>query len=335
MNMLLIKLMKRLNEAGEGGSDAGGADTAVEVLDADDDYMQKSAEERARLRGDDARGAVNPEALAAVLAKEDASQLPSDGRPTDAEDADASANSGTGIPRARFNEVNDRRKALETEVEQLRAQLASAQPAAGSAPARPPQQAPQAAPEPYDIEAAEELYLQLVLDGDTKAATKLRMEINGVLHDAAYSRFAHETAAQQQTAAASKTVDALLQSYPWLEGPEGVEAMDLIEASVIMKVSRGTSQAQALKEAVNAIAPRFAPGAHPIGGVRPDTRHVDIRAQRANERGALDSQLQPAQLQAGLGNRATAPQIDGVKLTDEEYEALPEAERKNLRGDAI
>lgn len=60
-----------------------------------------------------------------------------------------------------------------------------------------------------------------------------------------------------------------------------------------------------------------------------------MRVQRANERGALDSQLQPAQLQAGLGNRATAPQIDGAKLTDEEYEALPEAERKKLRGDAF
>jgi len=335
MNMLLLKLMKRLNEAGDDGSDAGGTAAAVEVLDDDEGYMQKSAEERARLRGDDARGAVNPEALAAVLAKEDASQLPSDGRPTDAEDADASTNSGTGIPRARFNEVNDRRKALETEVEQLRAQLASAQPAAGAAPAQRQQHAPQAAPEPYDIEAAEERYLQLVLDGDTKAATKLRMEINGVLHDAAYSRYVHETSARQQTAAAHKTVATLLQSYPWLEGPEGAEALDLIEASVTMKVSRGASQARALEEAVNAIAPRFAPGAHPIGGVRADTRHVDIRPQRANERGALDSQLQPAQLQAGLGNRATAPQIDGVKLTDEEYEALPEAERKKLRGDAV
>lgn len=337
MNMLLIKMMKRLNEAGEGGSDAGGTATAVEQLDDDEDYMQKSAEERARLRGDDARGAVNPEALAAVLAKDEASQLPSDGRPTDAEDADASTNSGTGIPRARFNEVNDRRKALETEVEQLRAQLAGAQPAPGAAmsQARPQAQAPQAAPEPYDIEAAEERYLQLVLDGDTKAATKLRMEINGVLHDAAYSRYVHETTAQQQTAAAHKTVATLLQSYPWLEGPEGAEALDLIEASVTMKVSRGASQASALEEAVNAIAPRFAPLAHPIGGVRADTRHVDIRPQRANERGALDSQLQPAQLQAGLGNRATAPQIDGVKLTDEEYEALPEAERKKLRGDAV
>lgn len=333
MNMLLIKMMKRLNEAGEGGSDAGGAATAV--LDADDAYMQMSEEERSRLRGDDARGAVNPEALAAVLAKEDASQQPSDGRPTDAEEADASASSGSGIPRARFNEVNDRRKALETEVEQLRAQLAGAQPAAGAAPAQPQQQVPQAAPEPYDIEAAEERYLQLVLDGDTKSATKLRMEINGVLQDAAYSRFHYESAALQQTAEENKTIDTLLQNYPWLEGPEGVEAMDLIEASVVMKVSKGARKAQALEEAVNAIAPRFAPGAHPTGAVRPNARHVDIRPQRANERGALDSQLQPAQLQAGLGNRATAPQIDGVKLTDEEYEALPEAERKKLRGDAI
>lgn len=328
MNMLLIKMMKRLNQAGDDGSDAGGTAAAVEVLDAVDDYMQKTEEERARLRGDDARGAVDPEALAVVASSDGQQQTPGT-QPAEADDAGAT---GGGIPRVRFNEVNDRRKALETEVEQLRAQLAGAQPAPGAAPAQLQQPAPQAAPEPYNIEAAEERYLQLVLDGDTKAATKLRMEINGVLQDAAYSRFAHETAAQQQTAAASKTVEALLQSYPWLEGPEGVEAMDLIEASVVMKVHRGASQAQALEEAVNAIAPRFAPASTPSRVVQPAAGHVDIRAQRANERGALDSQLQPAQLQAGMGNRAAAPLIDGAKLTDEEYEALPVAERKKLLG---
>lgn len=334
MNMLLIKMMKRLNEAGDDGSDAGGTATAVEVLDEDEDYMQKSAEERARLRGDDARGAVDSEALAAVASSDGQQQTPG-AQPAGAEESDAAGTTGGGIPRVRFNEVLNQRKALETEVEQLRAKLASAQLTPGAAPAQPQQQAQQAAPEPYNIEAAEERYLQLVLDGDTKAATKLRMEINGVLQDAAYSRFSYESAAQQETAAAYKTIDTLLQSYPWLEGPEGVEAMDLIEASVIMKVNRGASQAQALDEAVNAIAPRFAPASAPSRGVQPPAGHVDIRVQRANERGAQDSQLQPAQLQAGMGNRATAPLIDGAKLTDEEYENLPEAERKKLRGDLV
>lgn len=332
MNMLLIKMMKRLNEAGDDGSDAGGTAAAVEVLDDDDDYMLKTEEERARLRGDDARGAVDPEALAAV-ASSDGQQTPG-AQPAEADDAGVT---GGGIPRVRFNEVNQKRKDLETEVEQLRAQLAGAQPNPRAPPASPQQQrpVPEPAPEAYDIEAAEERYLQLVLDGDTKAAAKVRMEINGALQDAAYSRFAHESAAQQQTVAAQKTVATLLESYPWLNDPEGAEALDLIEASVTMKVSRGASRAQALEEAVNAIAPRFAPASAPSRGVQPPAGHVDMRVQRANERGALDSQLQPAQLQAGMGNRATAPQVDGAKLTDEEYEDLPEAERKKLRGDAF
>jgi len=334
MNMLLIKMMKRLNEAGDGGSDAGGTATAVEVLDEDEDYMQKSPEERARLRGDDARGAVSPEALAAVASSDGQQQTPG-AQPAEVEESDAAGNTGGGIPRVRFNEVLNQRKALETEVEQLRAQLASAQPTPGAAPAQHQQQAPQAAAEPYNIEAAEERYLQLVLDGDTKAATKLRMEINGVLQDAAYSRFASETVAMQEDAAMKRATNTLLQSFPWLDEPEGAEALDLIEASVFMKMNRGVPRVQAVEEAVNAIAPRFAPASAPSRGVQPPAGHVDMRVQRANERGALDSQLQPAQLQAGMGNRATAPLIDGTKLTDEEYEALPEAERKKLRGDLV
>ena len=333
MNVMLIKLTKRLNEAGEGGSDAGG--TGAAVLDADEAYMQMSEAERSRLRGDDAHDAVNPEALAAVVASDGEEQSPGT-QPADSDDSGAVGTTGGGIPRVRFNEVNDRRKALEAEVEQLRAQLAGTQrPGNVASSSVQQQEAPQTAPDVYDIEAAEERYLQLVLDGDTKAATKLRMEINGVLQDAAYSRFAHESATQQQTLEAQKTVATLLQSYPWLDEPEGAEALDLIEASVTMKVSRGVGRAQALEEAVNAIAPRFAPTAPPSRGVHPDAGRVDIRVQRANERGALDSQLQPAQLQAGLGNRTTPPQIDGAKLTDEEYEALPEAERKKLRGDTF
>lgn len=334
MNVKMIEMMKRLNEADEGGSDAGGTGTAVDVLDSDEEYMQKSEEERARLRGDVAGNPASPATQPAATANGEEQQGQAS-QSTDGDDSDVTGNTGGGIPRIRFNEVNDRRKALEQENEQLRAQLASTQGHSGTPSQGAQQQQVQENAAPYNIEAAEERYLQLVLDGDTKAATKLRMEINSVLQDAAYSRFAQESAAQQQTADAQKTVANLLQSYPWLDEPEGAEALDLIEASVAMKVSRGVSRAQALDEAVNAIAPRFAPTTTPPRVVQQEGSRVDIRVQRANERGAHDSQLQPAQLQAGLGNRATAPQIDGTKLTDEEYEALPEAERKKLRGDTI
>lgn len=79
-----------------------------------------------------------------------------------------------------------------------------------------------------------------------------------------------------------------------------------------------------------AIAPRFAP---PYGVRQEGGASGDMRIQRANERGAAHSLQQPPLPQAGMGNRATPVQVDTSKLSDEEYMALPEAERKKARGD--
>ena len=51
------------------------------------------------------------------------------------------------------------------------------------------------------------------------------------------------------------------------------------------------------------------------------------------KRNAADAMLQPTAVQAGIGNRAQAAKLDIDNLTDEEYAALPPAERKKLRGD--
>ncbi len=238
---------------------------------------------------------------------------------------------GNGIPRARMNEVVRQREAAQAEAAELRRENERLRAVAQGGAAPTPAAAPAA--KAFDVEAAEEQFIQALMDGDVKVAAALRGKINAHIEDAALSRFTEATSSQQAATQAEAAVDQLLQAYPWLDEPEGAEALELIEASVALKMSRGTPRHQALAEATNAIAPRFVPDGHPSRGLPAKQGAVDTRTERADQRGAADSLLQPAAVQAGMGNRATPAKVDATRLTDDEYMALPEAERKRLRGD--
>ena len=343
MNPLLKKILFRyMAPAGEEGADTAGADTGTAVADPDDDYLALPEEERRQLRGDLDSDDLSQESLQALVASE-GGEGGGGGRPLAGTDAGHGAEDegpggqgtrGGGIPRARFNEVNDERKAaleraaaLEAELAQLR----SGQPVRTAVPAAAP--APAAERRQLDVAQAEEQYAQLMLDGDTKEAAKLRMQINAAIEDSALERYRQANAASAAQARDLETAASLVQAYPWLDEPEGAEAMDLIEASVTLKTSRGMPMHQALTEAVQTIAPRFAPAGHPPGGVQGQGGSVDIRTGRAVRRGAEHSMLQPPSVQAGIGNRAAPPRIDPEKITEEEYTDLPLAERKRIRGD--
>ncbi len=69
-----------------------------------------------------------------------------------------------GIPKHRFDEVNERRKAAEEENERLKAELAAGK-------------KPESEDEAFDFDEAEKLYIELTLDGDTDAALAKRKEI--------------------------------------------------------------------------------------------------------------------------------------------------------------
>ena len=330
-------LIRCMAPAGDDGADAAGTDTgATETAVLDDDaYFSLPEEERARLRGDQVGGQESPTPAPAAPAAAPAPSADT-GTTTGAaatpepDPDDTGAEKGGGIPRARFNEINDRRKALEAENEALRAQIAER-----SATAQSPASASTPQQQEFNIAEAEEQYTQFMLEGDGKAASALRLQINQALHDQAYARFAQESAAQQEQSKMAATVGQLLEQYPWLDTADGQEALDAIEGAVFIRMQRGMSREQAMVESVNLIAPRFAPAGSPSRAGRDGGASVDIRVQRANERGAADSMLQPAALQAGMGNRAAPQKIDASKLSDDEYMALPEAERKKLRGDVI
>ena len=312
--------------AGEDGPDISGTNTAdAPQREADDSYMSLSLAERQHLRGDTSEEAsdnLNPEALAALVAR------------SEEEEGDNGSPVGSpGIPRSRLNEVTQQRReaeqraqAMEATNAQLLAQIAEL--TAGRTAGGQPGSAP-AAPQ-LDVDQAEEQYAQFLMEGDTKAAAAVRRQINQAIEMAAFNRMAQTTATQQSQAAAAQSVDELLAQHPWLGTEDGHEALELIEASAAMKVQQGMRFADALRDATLRIAPRFAP---PAGGVTSGEQSGDIRIQRANERGAAHSLMQPASTAVGMGNRATPPNVDTSKLSDDEYMALPESERRKARGD--
>lgn len=250
---------------------------------------------------------------------------------------DASSGEGTGstqnVPYARFREVNENKRQLEEQLAAMQQELQAIK--AGQQPAAAP--APTAAPSPdaFDVDAAEEQYAQALLDGDAKAASAIRREINQHIENSVMQRF-EQTSLQQQVAVKSQDVVArALETYPWLDQDEGAVALELIEASVKAKTATGMPRHLALADAIATIAPRFAPDGTPSRALPNGGAPVDTRLERADKRGAADSLLQPAAVQAGMGNRATAPKIDGnTKLTEEQIAGASKAELDAALGQA-
>ncbi|OGA63065.1 MAG: hypothetical protein A2710_26570 [Burkholderiales bacterium RIFCSPHIGHO2_01_FULL_64_960] len=299
-----------MKPAEEGGADGGGTATQDEALDLGNDDLPNTGPSEA------------PAPAPAPAA-------------TPAPASDANSGEGTGstqnVPYARFREVNENKRLLEEQLaamqQELQAIKAGQQPAAAPSPAAAP------APAAFDVDAAEEQYAQALLDGDAKAASAIRREINQHIETSVMKRVA-ESSQQEQVLAKSEVVVAnAMETYPWLDQEDGAVALELIEASVRAKVADGVPHHIALANAIATIAPRFAPDgtpsrALPNGGVPADTR-----MERANKRGAADSLLQPAAVQAGMGNRAVAPKIDGsTKLSDDQIEGLPKADLDKALG---
>lgn len=250
----------------------------------------------------------------------------------EASEDDHQERKSAGIPKARFDEVNEKRKSAETELEAARAEIARLS---------QPKPTPTAtttveSASDFDEDAKEEAYIEAMLEGDTSKAKEIRKEINAHLRQQAAvdveTRSNQRLLADNLQSASSKAVE----DFPYLDTPDGEFALGLIVAQRNADIARGITPHIALAAAVNAIAPKFAPAdsdATPSRGLPPPKPQVDTRTQDAIERGAADSLRQPASLQAGIGNRADSVRVNVQALDEDQFANLSLAEKKRLRGD--
>ncbi|MDP3971314.1 MAG: hypothetical protein U1A72_11680 [Sulfuritalea sp.] len=224
------------------------------------------------------------------------------------------------IPRARFDEVNEKLHAERDARAASEAAAAAAQAELAALKAAPPP----------NIQALEKEYATAFMSGEEDKAAEIRASINAELvrqaTEAAFAR-AEEKALQREADRDYKgTYAQVLKDYPFLDPKTG--SQEAIAEGVEWRdyyVAKGKTPAEALVEAAKRIAPAYA-----AAPADPDnlTRLPDPRKAAAVARGAAAARAQPAAPVAGVGNRAvpTAP----APQTQEEYEKLPEAERNKL-----
>lgn len=317
-------------------ADDDGSDLGDEVIDATNpngssDFDAPGADED---RGDVVDPELTAENLANVSGEENPAPAPAPA--ASAEDEPDEATGGkpsAGIPKARFNEVNEARKEAEARAEALERELQAIKMQQQPTTAPAPTPAAPAAPA-FNVDEAEQRYIELLMEGETAEAAKLRGQINHQLGMDAARRAIDIQRAEAEAAALQTVADKAVDAWPYLNTPDGADALDLIKASRDSYIARGMAPSKALQLAVDKIAPKFAPAEDltppKVDGGKPP---VDTRTANAIARGAQASQAQPPVVQAGIGNRATAGTVDVATLTDEQFDALPEAEKAKARGD--
>lgn len=237
------------------------------------------------------------------------------------------------VPQQRFREVNDALKLERAEKAQLLELLARQAPAAAPPPA-------ETKPEPFDVKAKEREYTAALLNGDDEAAVDIRMQINAEI-----TRQADERAAQaeeraferlsqrEQAKVFTEEAVSIRNEYPELD-ETGAKANESAIKFVVRErdalISDGESPHNALRIAAEAAAVRYgfakaSASAEPAPG--------NVRQIQSVTRNARAANAQPAPL-SGVGDRATqAVRMDVEKMDEDEFDALPAAEKRRLRGD--
>lgn len=236
---------------------------------------------------------------------------------------------GKFIPKPRFDEVNNQRKALAQENQALQERLRNFEQMQLSVP-----QIKDESGQLLDIEAAERRATELLMDGDQDSAIKMRMQINQAIAAGAYQQFVMA----EGNAVLQDVANSALNAYPEL-----IENEALLEEVIVMRdgyMQRGMSTAAALQKAVERVT-RLLPSqaateTAPEPAKTPVPNKGEQRKTEAVARGVKTSESQPpASFQTGVSNRVDSGLMDVTKLSEKGFRALSEEDRARARGDII
>jgi hypothetical protein len=235
------------------------------------------------------------------------------------------------VPKSRLDEVLAKQKALQKQLDELK-----------QANQPPPPELPS-----YDFEAKEREYQDFILDGEPDKAAKLRSEIRNAEREAMSHELRREV---EQTVTRNNEETALQQAANLLETEYPVfdqnsadynegytqEVIELRDAFMI----QGLGAVDALSKASN-----FVIKAHDIGSESDDSsaltakqapkKSVDeVAKKRAEVAKKLDAaKKQPPELPGEGSSSHGEKALDISSLSEEEFNALPEATLRRLRGD--
>lgn len=277
---------------------------------------------------------------------DDTTVVPDDDPPTDDEpEADGDVDDGVpekgekvqGIPKHRFDEVNQRRKTAEDEIARRDAEIAAAT---------------QAEEDAYDFDGREKEYMTVLLDGKTDEALAIRKEIDA----AKEAKWKTETTATTRTAVDADAANTELNSlsnqaeklYPVFD-PEHADFdagltnrvlayyQGYVASGQIPNKSDAFVQALADVVEVEKLDDKYgepAPEVDPTPDPEPKPTGKDKTDKKAKAAAAKKAH-QPVAGEGAPSDSTGAVVPDIETMTDDEIDALPEKTLARLRGDFV
>lgn len=188
----------------------------------------------------------------------------------------------------------------------------------------------------FDFDAKEAEYMQLVLNGETDKALAVRRSIREAEKAQLTVETRTATGKDSEAVALANAAAEVVKAFPqFLEGTAeyNAEATARVVKMRDALMSSGTNAVEALNEAVEFVVNKYGFDASPEPAV--DTKVVNLDEKRKQDTAKkVDTQRkQPPEIK-GEGERTRVQSKTAVDvMSQEEWDALPEATRKRLRGD--
>ena len=234
------------------------------------------------------------------------------------------------VPKARLDEVLAKQKALQKQLDEINAANEKAE----------------EAPESYDFDAKEVEYQNMVLDGETEKAVALRREIRKAEREQLEYEMRQEMSQtvnqDRQMTALQQAANAMEDAYPVFDRNSDDFSEDMTNEVVELRdafIMKGYEAVDALSKAV-----KYVVKDHDLDQVQESAPSLAGKAQKSDELAKKRAQVskklkaaesQPPELPGESSSNHGEKGLDLASMTEEEFDALPEATLRRLRGDIL
>lgn len=238
---------------------------------------------------------------------------------------DAGKKKNPMVPKSRLDEVLAKNRELLAQVEAERKAREARQPEA------------KAEDKAFDFDAKEAEYMQAVIDGEKAKALELRKEIRAAERTELQKETATATTQDSEAVALAKAAAEVEKSFPQFTHGHEKYNEEATKAVVKMRdalIMQGQSAVEALNDAVDYVVRKFDLDESPVE----DSKVVDFNKKReANTAKKVDAHGKQPPALKGEGERTRkADQPSDIELmSEEEFNALPEATKRRMRGDFL
>ena len=234
------------------------------------------------------------------------------------------------VPKARLDEVLAKQKALQKQLDEINAANEKAE----------------EAPESYDFDAKEVEYQNMVLDGETDKAVALRREIRKAEREQLEYEMRQEMSQtvnqDRQMTALQQAANAMEDAYPVFDRNSDDFSEDMTNEVIELRdafMMKGYEAVDALSKAV-----KYVVKDHDLDQAQESAPSLAGKAQKSDELAKKRAQVskklkaaeaQPPELPGESSSNHGEKGLDLSTMTEEEFDALPEATLKRLRGDIL